>query len=400
LTAMMVGRAREGKHHDGLGLYLLVHKGGSRSWAFRYGAGGKTWLGLGPTHTISLAQARERARGCRQSLLDGVDPAAAKRERNTAARLAAAKSVSFSQAAAMYFDSHRAGWKSPKHAAEWKSTLAMYAYPVIGELPVASIDVGLVLKMLEPIWATKSVTASRVRARVEAVLDFAKARGLREGENPARWRGHLDHLLPAASRVSKIKHFAALPYSEIGEFMDALRSREGVAPRALEFLVLTAARSGEVLGAAWNEIDLAAKTWTIPADRMKSDREHKVPLSGAAIALLKALPRVAGNDHAFAGARKGQGLGKISMYGILHAMGRADVTAHGFRSTFRDWAAETTGYPNHVVEMALAHTVGSAVEAAYRRGDLFEKRRKLMDDWARFCSLPAAKGDVVALRRG
>jgi integrase len=309
--------------------------------------------------------------------------------------------MTFEQTAAAYHDAHRAGWRSPKHTAEWQSSLATYAYPVFGHLPVAAIDVGLILKALTPIWTEKAVTAGRVRSRIEAVLDFAKARGYRDGENPARWRGHLDNLLPAQKRVARVKHYAALAYSQLGAFMVDLRSREGVAERALEFAILTAARSGEVLGARWDEIDFTAKIWAIPANRMKSGREHRIPLSSDAIALLKALPRAAGNPYVFIGARRDQGLGAISLFTVLQNMNRGDITVHGFRSTFRDWAAERTSYPREVAEMALAHAVGNQVEAAYRRGDLFDKRTNLMTEWAKFCSQPAVKGgDVVELHRG
>ena len=399
LTALQVQRAKEGKLHDGGGLYLLCHPGGSKSWAFRYGGGGKRYVGLGPTHTIGLAEARERARACRQLLLDGVDPISAKRKRAVGAKLDAAKALTFAQAAASYDEAHRAGWRSPKHAAQWRSTLTAYAYPAFGHLPVAAIDVSLILKALEPIWSTKAVTAGRVRARIEAVLDWAKARGYRDGENPARWRGHLDNLLPAQKRVARVRHYAALPYSQVGAFMAELRTRDGIATKALEFLILTAARSGEVLGATWDEIDLTAKTWTIPAVRMKSGREHRIPLSTDAVALLKALPRAAGNPHVFIGTRRGQGLGAIALFTVLQSMGRGDITVHGFRSCFRDWCSERTNFPREVCEAALAHMVGNQVEAAYRRGDLFEKRRLLMTEWAKFCSRPAVKsGDVVAMR--
>ena len=255
-----------------------------------------------------------------------------------------------------------------------------YADPIIGALPVQAIDTALIVKVLEPVWTTKAVTAGRVRQRIEAVLDWARAREYRTGDkNPARWRGHLDHLLPAQRRLARVKHFAALPYPEIGAFVTEVRARDGTAARALEFLILTAARLGEVLGATWDEINLADKVWMIPAGRMKGNKDHRVPLPAPVLALLKALPRIAGNDHVFPGARTGQRLGDVALFSLLRTMERGDITVHGFRSTFRDWAAEQTNYPRDVCEMSLAHAVAGSVEAAYRRGDLLDKRRRLLD---------------------
>jgi integrase len=263
---------------------------------------------------------------------------------------------------------------------------------------LADVDTGMVLKALEPIWATKPETASRVRGRIEAVLDWSKARGYREGENPARWRGHLDKLLPARRKVRKVEHHAALPYAELPTFMADLRKREGIGARALEFAILTAARTGEVIGATWAEIDLETRLWTIPADRMKGRRQHRVPLSDRAIEILAALPRIQGNEFVFPGARDGKPLSNMAMLKTLERMGRDDLTSHGFRSSFRDWAAETTGYPGDLVEMALAHVVSNATEAAYRRGDMFDKRRRLMDDWAAYCAAPPRQGKVLPMR--
>jgi integrase len=290
----------------------------------------------------------------------------------------------------MYFKFHSRKWKNSKHTAQFLSTLRMYAYPTLGKIPVGAVDKALVLKAIETIWYTKTETASRVRGRIEAVLDFAKTRGYRTGENPATWDGNLVHALPARGTIAKVEHHAALPYSELPDFMAQLALREGIAARALEFTLLTAARTGEVIGALWSEIDLDTKVWTIPADRMKVRKEHRVPLTGRAVEILKALPRE--TDFVFPGGRKGAPISNMAMAQLLKRIERLDITVHGFRSTFRDWAAERTSYPNHIVEMALAHVIGDKVEAAYRRGDLFDKRRKLMEAWAAYCT--AARGDA------
>ena len=295
--------------------------------------------------------------------------------------------------------SHGAGWRNAKHAAQWPSTLKTYVYPIFGHLPVQTIDAALVLKALEPIWNEKPETASRVRGRIEVVLDWAKARELREGENPARWRGHLDKLLPARAKIQKVEHHAALPFDDLPDFMARLKTQEGVAGRALAFTILTAARTGEAIGAKWDEIDLAAKVWTIPAGRMKAGREHRVPLAPAAAEIIEQAAARRENDYVFPGAR-GAGIAKTSFLTLLHRMGRGDLTAHGFRSTFRDWAAERTSFPREVAEQALAHTLSDKVEAAYRRSDLFDKRRRLLEAWARFCVTPASEkqGAVTPLR--
>jgi integrase len=401
LTALQVARATSGKLGDGGGLWLHAYNAGSKAWVFRFGPQGKRAHGLGSLNTVSLSAAREKARACREMLLAGIDPIAVRATRKSEARVATAKTLAFADCADQYHATHRAAWKSAKHAREWRASLAAYAGPVIGRLPVADIDTALVLKVLEPLWGVKLVTAKRIRQRIETVWDWAKVRGYCSGDNPARWSGHLDQLLAAPGKIRTVAHLAAMPYAGVPSFLVALRGREGVAPRALEFAVLTAARSSEVLRATWSEVDLAGKTWTVPAGRMKAGREHRVPLSPDAVALLRALPRVAGNEHVFPGARRSQGLGHVSLFDVLRTMGRGDVTVHGFRSSFRDWAAEQTGYPREICEAALAHVVGNQVEAAYRRSDLFEKRRHLMNDWARFCARPADKsGDVVPMRGG
>ena len=383
---------------DGGNLYLQCTLGAEghvrRSWCFRYEIDGKRReLGIGPTFTVGLSEARDRARALRLQLLDGVDPLDQRRADRLTKRSEAAKRVTFADVARMYFEAHEHAWRSRKHANEWKSSLDAYAHPVLGDLAVADITTDLVLRAIEPIWQTKAVTAGRVRGRIEAILDYAKVRGLREGDNPARWRGHLDHLLPGRAKT-RIKHLAALPYADVPRLMSELRGREGTTARALEFLTLTAARSNEVIGAQWSEIDLKTRTWVIPPERMKGEREHRVPLSDRVAKLLADLPRT--GDLVFPGARGGT-LGKLAMWDLLSKL-RSGVTVHGLRSTFRDWAAETTNFPNHVAEMALAHAIGDDVEASYRRGDLFEKRRKLMDAWAAYCARPAATGTVTPLR--
>ena len=387
LTALAVAREkRPGYFGDGGGLYLQVSAGGAKSWVFRFKVEGRTReMGLGPLHAITLAEARDAATECRRLRFQGIDPIEARKAERQQARLEAAKGMTFRACAERYIDAHKAGWRNPKHALQWASTLATYAYPVFGDLPVKAIDVSLVMKAIEPIWATKTETASRLRGRIESVLDWATARGYRQGENPARWRGHLDNLLPKRAKVQRVQHHPALPYSEITAFMQALRSQQGMAALALEFLILTATRTSETINARWDEIDLAAKLWIIPAGRIKAGKEHRVPLSAPALALLGRLAEARTGEFVFPGGKAGKPLSTAAMTALLKRMGRGDITTHGFRSCFRDWAAEQTNHPREVAEMALAHTIGDKVEAAYRRGDLFEKRSLLMADWARFC---------------
>ena len=400
LTALAVDKAkRRGYYGDGGGLFLQVSASGSKSWVFRFKEAGKQHeMGLGATHTIGLAEAREKARECRRLRLDGIDPIEARKIARAQARLDAAKAVSFKDCAERYITSHGAGWRSPTHAAQWPSTLRIYVYPVFGSLPVQGIDVGLVLKVLEPIWSVKPETASRVRGRIESVLDWATARGYRQGDNPARWRGHLENLLPGKLKVRRVKHHAALPYAEIGDFIAQLKSQEGVGARAFEFTILTAARTGEVIGATWSEMNIAEQLWVVPAERMKSGKEHRVPLSVAALAILEQMQAIRQGNFVFLGGKAHRPLSNMAMMMTLRRMGRGDLTVHGFRSSFRDWAAERTDFPSEVAEMALAHAVSSKVEAAYRRGDLFQKRRQLMDTWSRFCtvSAPAAVASIAA----
>ena len=400
LTARQVMTAKKpGLHGDGGNLFLKVDDGGSKSWLFRHQVAGKVKkYGLGPTHTVSLIDARQRAEAIRRQLLDGIDPREARRAEQEAAAVAQAKSVSFDAATQAYIDSHRAGWKSDKHAAQWQATLAAYASPVFGKLPVSAIDTGLLMRVLQPIWTTKNETAHRVRGRVEAVLSWSKVHGYRSGENPAVWRGHLDHLLPARGKVHKVEHHAALPYAKLPAFMRDLRSRYGIAALALEFAILTATRTSETLNAAWPEFSVAHRLWTIPAERMKGGREHRVPLCDRAVAIIEDMRTVRRSDWLFPGAKRGKPLSNMAMLLALRRMGRGDLTTHGFRATFKTWATERTNYQREVIEAALAHVIGDKTEAAYQRGDLLDKRRRLMDAWAAYCSGRALSGDVVALR--
>jgi len=369
LTALKVDKAkRAGMYPDGGGLYLRVTHSGTKNWVFRFMLNGRPrWMGVGPLHTIGLAEARNRAAGFRLQRHDAVDPIERRRAERLQARLDAANAVTFKECAARYIASHRAGWRNPKHAAQWQATLATHAEPVIGGLSAQAIDTALVLKVLEPIWTTKPETAGRVRGRIESILDWAKVRGYRAGENPARWRGHLDKLLPPRSKVRRVEHHAALPYAELPGFLASLREQESIAARALEFAILTAAR-------------------TLIAARMKSGRQHRVPLSASALAILKEMQahRHADDAFVFPGGKKGRPLSNMAFLMLLRRMGRGNVTAHGFRSSFRDWAAERTNFPAEVAEMALAHTVSDKTVAAYNRSDLFDKRRRLMQAWADF----------------
>jgi integrase len=359
-------------------------------------------MGLGPRALYSLAEARAAAQEARKLRHQGIDPIEARRAAKVQKRLDAAKAMTFQECAHAYIAAHRAGWRNGKHAAQWEATLATYAGPVIGAFPVAAVDTALVMKVIEPLWATKPETASRLRGRIERVLDWAKVSGYRIGENPARWRGHLDHLLPARSKVRKVEHHAALACAELPSFRVELCDKEGIAARALEFAILTAARTGEVIGARWSELDLLDKTWTVPTERMKARREHRVPLSASALAILEEMQgHRAGNDgFVFPGGKNGKPLSNMAFLMLLRRMGRGDLTAHGFRATFKTWASERTSFQNEVVEAALAHVTGSKVEQAYQRGDMFEKRRRLMAAWSEFCTTePPAHGKVVAMQR-
>lgn len=400
LTALDVARANEkGTYRDGGGLCLYVSGATAKSWVFRYMLNGRAReMGLGSLHALTLAEARTRASECRRLCSAGIDPIEARKAERQKARIEAARAITFKDAAERYIKAHEVGWRNAKHRMQWRNTLATYAEPIIGKLPVQAIDVGLVVKVLERIWATKPETAGRLRGRIEAILDWAAARGYRTGENPARWRGHLQNLLPNPARIRKVQHHAALPYVEIGAFMRTLRAQEGIAAVALQFLILTATRTSETIGARWSEIDFANGIWTIPGERMKTARAHRVPLSAPAIAILNRMRKIHNGQLVFPGRFGDQPLSNMCLLQLLKRMGRGHLTTHGFRSTFRDWAAELTNYPREVAEMALAHTVSDQVEAAYRRGDLFDKRRRLMEAWARYCGVAKQPGKVIPFR--
>ena len=405
LTAKKVERTtRSGRYPCGLvkGLLLQIAKGGAKSWVLRYELNGKEhWMGLGSASVFTLKQARERALEARRLLADGIDPLATKQANKQSAKLAAARRLTFAEAAQQYFDQHESKWRNANHRDQFLSTLKAHVYPVLANMDVASIDTRDVLRALEPIWKTKSVTADRTRSRVEQILDWCIVRGHRApGTNPARWKGHLDQVLPAARQLAPIVHHRAMHYREVPAFMAALRGHDTVAARALEFLVLTAARSNEVLGAQWSEIDLADRAWTLPPSRMKTRRLHRVPLSAAAIELLRNLPRD-GGEFVFIGKRPGVPIHRMALTWLMKVLG-GKSSVHGHRSTFRDFAGEATAFPHDVCEAALAHVRGDQSVQAYARGDLFLKRRKLMEAWAKYCISPPAKvgGDVVSLRGG
>lgn len=376
------------------GLILQVTETGASSWILRASVNGKRReIGLGSFADVPLATARDKARTMRATIADGIDPV----EHRRAARAAVSAVLTFEEATKRLITAKQAEWKNAKHRAQWQATLDTYAKPTMGALPVASIELRHVVDVLTPIWNTKTETATRVRGRIESVLAWATVSGYRTGDNPARWKGNLDHVLPKPGKVRKVKHHAALPVDAMPDFMKALRKRSGYSARGLEFAILTAARSNEVRGATWSEIDLEGLTWTIPGERMKAGKEHRVPLPPQAVSVLKALPRIVGVDLVFPGW-KGQPLSDASLAKPLKLM-KTPATPHGFRSTFRDWASERSNYPRDVAEMALAHTIGDKVEAAYRRGDLFEKRTNMMADWAKFIETTPATGNVTSIRR-
>ena len=396
LSALQVSKlTKPGLYGDGGGLTLQITQGGVKSWLFRFMMAGKAYgMGLGPTHTVSLAEARQKALAARKLIIDGINPLAAKKQDKITAALATARMMTFDQCAEAYVAAHKAGWKNAKHANQWTNTLSTYASPTIGHLPVAEIDTGLVVKCLTTIWETKTETASRLRGRIESILGWATTSGYRTGENPARWKGHLDNLLATISKASRTKHHPSLPWQRMNELITVLRTRDGASARAIEFTILTACRSGEVRGAKWSEFDIEKKVWTIPAERMKAGREHEVPLSDAVLALLKSLPE--SSDFVFPGT-KGQPLSDMSLTAVIRRLNDKDkpnwidangdgITVHGFRSSFRMWAAEATNYPREVAEHALAHQLPDAVERAYQRGSQFTKRASLMADWAAHCN--------------
>ena len=409
-----------GRFADGGGLYLQVQEaigreGVTKSWLFRYTLNGKAReMGLGPAHTIPLASykgkglegverevtgARDLAADARRLLLQGLDPIEVRNAARAGQQAAAAKSKTFEQCARDYVKAHRASWRNTKHAGQWESTLETYAYPKIGKLQVRDIETAHVIDVLEPIWETKRETAARLRGRIEAVLNRATALELRDVDapNPARWRGHLDQILSERINASDRVHHAALPFKALPQFVKDLRAQEGIAAKALEFTILTAARTNETIGATWDEFDMVGRYWTVPAGRMKGKRAHRVPLSSRAIEIVEEMRKLDAGDHVFPGGRR-EGLSNMAMLKTLERMKRDDLTVHGFRSTFRDWAGEQTHFAREVIEMALAHSKKDKTEEAYWRGDLFEKRRKLMEAWAGYCDRPAKEGSVTPIR--
>ena len=403
LTAGKVAKvSKAGRYADGGGLYLWVRPDGRKTWTFRWrdrvtGKLREAGLGSFTNQRVTLKQARQRADVYRDMVWNGLDPIAEKRNRIEEARAALANRMTFKDCATRYIDAHKASWRNERHTAQWSSTLNTYAAPIM-ELPVADIDDELVLQCLEPIWTTKTETATRVRQRIECVLDWATARKYRSGENPARWRGHLDKLLPKPNKLKNIQHLAALPYNDVGTFMVKLREGDSMAAKALELQILTAARPGEVVGAQWTEFDLNSKVWTIPAERTKANKEHSIPLSPQAVTLLKKLPKA--SEFAFPSASLNCGMSTALGLNLIKEI-QPGITQHGFRSTFRDWAADKTSYPREVIEMALAHRLKDKAEAAYFRSDLIAKRARLMTDWANYCDqLPGDSATVTPIRNG
>lgn len=391
LGALQVSRLKiPGRHAVGgvAGLHLWIKATGAKSWILRVLVGPvRKDIGLGGFPDVTLAGARDAARRARDQIVQGIDPVEQRKQARALLMAENATAKTFSQCAEAFIEAKGDEWDNPKHRQQWTNTLKTYADPHIGALLVRDLTVTHILEVLQPIWKTKTETATRVRGRIEAVLDWAAVRGYRQGENPARWKGHLEQLLPKPSKVSKVEHHAAMPLDRMSDFWHALKAAKGQGARALEFAIMTAARSGEVRGARWPEFDIDAKIWTVPADRMKGKREHRVPLSKQAIALLNAAPKVEGTDFVFPGS-KGQPLSDMTLSKVMRSMGLEEVP-HGFRSTFRDWAAERTNFPRDLAEMALAHVIESKVEAAYRRGDMFAKRLEMMEAWADFCSTPS-----------
>jgi integrase len=397
LTALRIQRIKgRGLYPDGSGLYLQV-SGTSKSWIYRYMLDGRErYMGLGSYPIIGLAEARTKVAAQRKLKQDGVDPIDARQAQKRNAKIQAASTVTFKAAAEKYLATHSPSWKNKVHIRQWSTTLEHYVYPALGSETVGAIDLDLVLSVLEPIWRSKTETASRVRQRIETILDWASAHNYRQGENPARWRGHLDKLLPRRSQIRTVRHQPALPYLQIGKFVEALRHQKGIAPLALELLILTASRTNEVIGARWSEFDLTHGVWSVPASRTKTGREHRVPLSARALALLNRLYSTASNEVVFSASAVGHPLSNNALLSVLTRMNQSSYTVHGFRSTFRDWASERTSHSSEAIEMALGHSIRNKVEAAYRRGDLFLKRQTLMEDWARYCSNSSSSTVVVS----
>ena len=401
LTAKRVERVKTaGRYHDSHGLYLQVRSTTNKSWLLRFERGGKErWYGIGPTHTVTLKEARERARAARLLLLDNIDPI--DRRKAERAKLAAVKAqtLTFREAMQRYHAQHEAEWRNPKHTAQFLSSLEIYARPILN-MTVDQIGTPEVLRCIEPNWLTKCETMNRVRGRIERILDWCKVRNFRSGDNPAAWRGHLKEALPARGKVAKVEHHPAPAYTEVAGIVAALRAREAIAARALEFGILCASRTGEILGARWSEIDWDAKMWVLPPNRTKSGRQHRAALSQRALELLRELPREDGNDFIFIGAHPGTGLPPASLTQILRRLRCTDASVHGLcRATFKTWATECSAFPNELVELALSHAVGDKTERAYLRSDGLRKRFALAEAWAKFCTTPPATGErVVALR--
>jgi integrase len=397
---------------DGGGLYLQVTEGKgkdkgqiNKSWLFRFKIDGRERrMGLGSLNTIGLSEARDAAEKCRKLVWEGKDPIEVRAAERAAGKVAKAKSITFEACATAYMAAHEAGWRNAKHRQQWTNTLTTYAYPVIGKLPVDAIDTGMVMQILEPIWTEKNETASRVRGRIETILDWARVKGHWSGDNPARWAGHLEHLLAARAKVHKVVNHPALPWEQMPEFMAQLRTVEGLAAKALEFTILTAARSGETRGLPWEgELDVPRELWTVPAQRMKREREHRVPLTAPALAIVEYMRSVRQNDYVFPGDQADAPLSDMALTETIRRMnearakaglplwvdpkqGNREVVPHGFRSSFDDWVGEDTDFPDWLADAALAHAKGDKVEAAYKRGDALKKRRKLMDAWAQHCA--------------
>jgi integrase len=410
LTAAFVEKTTKiGRHADGGGLYLLVRSREAKFWEAHFTLRGKRRsMGGGPATgvaSVKLAEARDWSRQVQAAVRADRDPIAERRAARAASdadeAAARAKAITFRAVADMYIAAHQASWRSAVHRDQWRSSLDRYVLPGIGDLPVAQVDTSNIMLILEPLWRERTETASRVRGRIEATLDYAKARGWREGENPARWRGHLDHLLPARRKAQRVQHHPALPWREVGAFMQRLRQLNGIPAKALEFLILTAARSGEVRGATWSEIGLDHAVWTVPATRIKAGKEHRVPLSEPARAVLREMAKFGSNadDLVFPGVRVGSVMSDVTLAAVVSAAGGGDATPHGFRSTFRDWAHEATTYSRELAEAALAHIVGDATEIAYRRGDAIERRRAMMAAWGKFCDRKMVAGEVVPITR-
>lgn len=387
LSALEISRLKDAGHHavGGVaGLYLYVNDEGARSWVMRLIMGSKRrHMGLGGFPDVPVALAREKARKVRQDVEEGIDPIAARHSAKSALASQQAADKTFKEAAEAFIKANADAWKNPKHRAQWTSSLETYAYPYMETLLVRDVTLEHVMKAIEPIWKTKNETASRVRGRIEKVLDWATVRKLRDGENPARWKGHLEMILPSPTKIKKVEHHRALPVKDMPEFFASLQAREGMAARALTFAILCAARSGEVRGGSWSEVDLKRGIWTIPGERMKAGQEHRVPLPTAAHQLLLAVPADERTGLLFPAPRGGQ-LSDMTLTSVLRRM-EVDAVPHGFRSTFRDWAGELTEFPRELAELALAHTLENKVEAAYRRGDALERRRQMMEAWAKFC---------------